>query len=223
MKDGKKLDASFTILIFIFLVLIGLGVYILVSLKIDDFKELVLDNKMISVVLVIEEEDKPVVTELFYYHPETKKGALLNIPEDTGEIIHSLNRVDRIDVIYNGLTPSEYLEQIHTMTGIQPDFYLTLSSRGLSGLVDYLEGVEVFLANPVETQKEGRMILLPSGSLSLDGDKALDFLNYEMDGESAGDRIQREHELVFGILRKISQLFFTGFFRQSDGFFVSEV
>ncbi len=207
MKDNRRIDPSLVILSLIFLILVGLGTYILFSMKIDDYREMVNDNKLISIALIIEDEGMPVVTELFYYHPETRKGALLNLPEDTGAIIKSLNRVDRVDVVYQAQEPSDYLEQVAALTGIDSDFYVIISAGTLVHLVDFLEGVEIFLSNPVDIQEEGKLILLPSGSVTLDGDKALDYLKYEQEGESVGDRIRREHELVMGILRKTNQLY----------------
>ena len=207
MKDNRRIDPSLIILSLIFLILVGLGTYILFSMKIDDYREMVNDNKLISIALIIEDEGMPVVTELFYYHPETRKGALLNLPEDTGAIIKSLNRVDRVDAVYRDEEPSDYLEQVAALTGIDSDFYVIISAETMVHLVDFLEGVEIFLSNPVDIQEEGELTLLPSGSVTLDGDKALDYLKYEMEGESVGDRIRREHELVMGILRKTNQLY----------------
>jgi polyisoprenyl-teichoic acid--peptidoglycan teichoic acid transferase len=207
MKDSRRVDPSLIILILIFLILVGLGLYILFSMKIDDYKEMVNDNKMISIVLIIEDEGKPIVTELFYYHPETRKGALLNLPEDTGTIIRSLNRVDRIDTVYQPRNSGEYLKQVAALTGIHPDFHLIINTTTFVRMIDYLEGVEIFLSNPVDNRSEDHLVLLPSGSVTLDGDKSLDYLRYEQEGESVSDRIRREHELVLGILRKLNQLY----------------
>ncbi len=207
MKENRRFDLSLIILLMIFLILIGLGIFILFSMKIDDYKEMVNDNRIISVALIIEEDEKPLVTELFYYHPETRKGALLNLPENTGAIIKSLNRVDRIDVVYNAADRSDYLRQVAVLTGIESDFHLVVSTEQLIRLVDYLEGVEIFLSNPVDLDAGTERVLLPSGSVTLDGDKALEYLRYQIEGESVSDRIRREHELVMGLLRKINQLY----------------
>ncbi|QEN07762.1 LytR family transcriptional regulator [Oceanispirochaeta crateris] len=207
MKDKRSPDLSLLLLILIFLILAGLSLYILLTMKIDDYKEMVNDHKLINTIIIIEEEGVPIVTELYYYHPETKKGALLNIPEETGALIQSLNRVDRIDTLYNSEDPSYYLRQIALLTGIEPDFYLQIKTETLISLVDYLEGVEIFLPNSVLIQNDKTNILLPSGSVNLDGDKALDYLTYKIEGESTEDRIKREHELIMGLLKKINNLY----------------
>jgi len=211
MKDSRRVDSSFILLILIFLILIGLGIYILLTMKIDDYKELVNEDRLISTAVIVEDEGVPVITELFYYHPETRKGALLNIPEDTGAIIRSLNRVDRIGILYDPQDPGEYLKQIALLTGIEPDFHIVINTETLVHMVDYLEGVEIFLASPVEIRGPADRILLPSGSVTLDGSKALDYMNYRLEGESVGDRIRREHELVLGLLRKMSQMYSRSF------------
>ena len=211
MKDRRAPDLSLLLLVLVFLILSGLAVYVLLTMKIDDYKEMVNDHQMISTLIVIEEDDKPLVTELFFYHPETKKGALLNIPEDTGAIIRSLNRVDRIDALYNPEDPTYYLQQLGILTGIVPDFYLQIRKVDLVKMVDFLEGVEIFLPNPVVYESETRQILLPSGSVTLDGDKASDYLSYTLEGESVDDGIKREHDLVFGLLKKMHQMYDTTF------------
>ncbi|MDA3955329.1 LCP family protein [Oceanispirochaeta sp.] len=207
MKDRRAPDLSLLLLILIFLILAGLSLYILLTMKIDDYKEMINDHRLINTVLIIEKDGRPIVTELYYYHPETKKGALLNIPEETGALIRSLNRVDRIDTLYNSEDPSYYLNQIGLLTGIEPDFFIQIKTKALVSLVDYIEGIEIFLPNPVEVLNENRRILLPSGSVNLDGDKALDYLIYRIDGESSDERIKREHELILGILKKLNLMY----------------
>jgi anionic cell wall polymer biosynthesis LytR-Cps2A-Psr (LCP) family protein len=207
MKDRRAPDLSLLLLILIFLILAGLSLYILLTMKIDDYKEMINDHRLINTVLIIEKDGRPIVTELYYYHPETKKGALLNIPEETGALIRTLNRVDRIDTLYNSEDPSYYLNQIGLLTGIEPDFFIQIKTKALVSLVDYIEGIEIFLPNPVEVLNENRRILLPSGSVNLDGDKALDYLTYRIDGESSDERIKREHELILGILKKLNLMY----------------
>lgn len=207
MKDRRAPDLSLLLLILVFLILAGLSVYILLTMKIDDYKEMVNDQKLITTLMIIEEDEKPLVSEVYFYHPETKKGALLNIPEETGALIRSLNRVDRIDTLYNTEDPSYYLQQIGLLTGIVPDFYLQIKKQNLVSLIDILEGVDIFIPNPVIIQNDHQNILLPSGSVNLDGDKAIDYLTYKLEGESADDRTKREHDLVIGILRKLSTMY----------------
>ena len=207
MKDRRTPDLSLLLLIIIFLILAGLSIYILVTMKIDDYKEMLNEHKLITTVIIVEEDQKPVVTEIFYYHPETKKGALLNIPEETGALIKSLNRMDRIDTLYNSKDPSYYMDQIGLLTGIEPDFYLQITKETLVRLVDYLEGIEVFLPNPVIVDNDKERILLPSGSVNLDGDKTLDYMRYSIEGESIEDGIKREHELIMGVLKKLKAMY----------------
>ncbi|MDC7232671.1 MAG: LCP family protein [Spirochaetales bacterium] len=207
MKDRRAPDLSLLLLILVFIILAGLSVYILLTMKIDDYKEMVNDKKLITTLIIIEEDEKPLVSELFLYHPETKKGALLNIPEETGSLIRSLNRMDRIDAVYENGNPQPYLQEIGVLTGLVPDFYIQIDMDNLVHLVDFLEGVDIFLPNPVIIQNDEQQILLPSGSVTLDGDKSVDYLSYKIEGESADDRIKREHDLVAGILRKLSRMY----------------
>ena len=46
----------------------------------------------------------------------------------------------------------------------------------MSKLVDLIGGVEVFIPNPVDLTSNGVRVLLPSGSVNLDGDKAWEYI-----------------------------------------------
>ncbi len=205
MKERKSLDASMVFLLLIFFIMAALFLYILLTMKIDDFKELVHDRKIISTLIVVEEEGQPQVTELFYYHPQTRKGALLNIPEETGALIQSLNRVDRIDSLYNSEAPEDYLKEIGRLTGIEADFYFFVTKKQLVKLIDFVEGINIFLGNPIVQKDKDNLILIPSGSLNLDGDKSRDFLNYQVSGESVDDKVKREHQVIQALLVQMSR------------------
>ena len=177
-------------------------------MKIDDYRGMVNDNRLISVALIIEDGEMPVVNRTFLLSSgNPKRGPCLIFRKIPEQLSSPLNRVDRIDAVYDPADCEEYINQVAALTGIQSDFHLVISTELLVRMVDYLEGVEIFLSNPVDLRREGDMVLLPSGSVTLDGDKALDYLQYEQEGESVSDRIHREHELIMGLLRKINQLY----------------
>jgi hypothetical protein len=65
-------------------------------------------DRILNLAVVIEKEGKPVSTQLFLFYPSNGRGALLDVPGETGLIIKSLNRVDRIDVLYDKRRPKAY-------------------------------------------------------------------------------------------------------------------
>lgn len=219
MNERQAPDKSTILLLLIFFIMAAFLVYLFLTMKIDDFKEMVHNKKLISILIVIEDEEqeKPELTEVFYYHPRTKKGALLNIPQETGALIQSLNRVDRIASLYNHLAPEAYLKEIEKLTGIAPDFYLFFTKKELVSLVDFVEGIDIFLANPIDWTNQEERVLIPSGSVNLDGDKTRDFLHYKVNGESVEDKVKREHEVIQALLvqmsRKYNSLFEDGFIK----------
>ena len=65
----------------------------------------------------------------------------------------------------------------------------SISAGKTSGkIVDLMGGVDVFIPNPVDLTQDGKRILLPSGSVTLDGDKALDFITYQDPLESDAEQ-----------------------------------
>ena len=72
-------------------------------------------------------------------------------------------------------------------------------------LVDLMGGVDVFIPNPVDLTVQGRRILLPSGSVSLDGDKARDFISYQDPLESDADAIGRRQKFLQALLKGLGE------------------
>ena len=72
-------------------------------------------------------------------------------------------------------------------------------------IVDLLEGVSVFIANPVDMPDE--MVFLPSGSLVLDGAKARTFLTYSEDDEPEIEKTDRREKFIQALLKGFGENF----------------
>ncbi|MDX9959470.1 MAG: LytR family transcriptional regulator, partial [Spirochaetia bacterium] len=86
------------LVLIIILIVVSL-VLLLSSLRVDPVQQAVQDELMINLALILERDGRPIATELLMYYPGNARGALLDIPVETGLIIQSLNRVDRIDAL----------------------------------------------------------------------------------------------------------------------------
>jgi hypothetical protein len=80
---------------------------------------------------------------------------------------------------------------------------ITLGDAGR--LVDLLGGVDVFIPNPVDLSLADSRVLLPSGSVRLDGDKARDFVSYRDPLEAEADAVGRRQKFLQALLKGMGE------------------
>ncbi|MDA8410838.1 MAG: LCP family protein [Treponema sp.] len=187
------------ILIVIVAVVVGLGA----SLASDPVSSAVKNDRIISLLVVLQEEGKPVATELFLYYPLTGKGAVLDIPGNTGLILKSLNKVDRIDAVYAKGRPQVYLREIRSLLQTEIPLWIVFDEKGFRTTADLLGGVDMFIPTAVDDPGPPR-VLLPQGMTRLDGDKLIQFASYVPPDEDDASATARRQRLFQGFLRAIA-------------------
>lgn len=204
MKRKKGFDKSVLLLIFIFLVIAGATVFFVFKFRTDQITEIVQEERPISVAFMVTRGEELLFTEVFLYHPGTKRGAVLDIPGNTGIIIDSLKRIDRIDVLFAEEKTESYLGRVETLIDQSIPYYIRIEIDDLVSFVDLLEGLDMFIANPVERISESSMVLLPSGSVHLDGTKLKTFLTFDQDdGEGEFEKTNRQLKFMQSLLKQI--------------------
>jgi anionic cell wall polymer biosynthesis LytR-Cps2A-Psr (LCP) family protein len=179
-------------------------VFLFTSLRSDAVDMAMKTDRILSVAVIVEKEGKPVSTELFLFYPSNGRGAILDVPGETGLIIKSLNRVDRIDVLYSKRNPRAYVEEIADLMSTSIPYWIVIDEKGLSRCVDMLEGIEVFVPSKIDLAGPPRACL-PSGALVLDGDKASQFAFYKDPDESDSDAIARRQKLFQSVVRRVGE------------------
>ena len=144
-------------------------------------------------------------TEVFVLNPQTKKGAVMDVPGNVGSLISSQKRIDRIDVLFKSENVEAYRAKVGSLLGLDIPFYLEIDIRNIPRLVDLLGGLDLFIANPVEETNVTPMVLLPSGSLVLDGAKVQSFLSYKASTDSDIEVIGRRQKFVQALFKGIEQ------------------
>jgi anionic cell wall polymer biosynthesis LytR-Cps2A-Psr (LCP) family protein len=201
LKSRIEFDRSIIILIIIAAV-IGATVFIVIrSTRTDEITEMIENNKGINAVFLVHDQQQLLFTEVFFYNPETGKGALLDVPGETGVIIEKLGRIDRIDRLYDNRKPEEYIAAVEKMLEQETHFFLQIELSNLVALVDIVEGLEMFVANPIEILDDQQTVLLPSGSIVLDGDKAKSFVTYKHPEETDIDESGRREKVIQSLLK----------------------
>ena len=201
----KGFDKGIFILALIVLIIGASATLIGLQLRSDKITEDVKEGQLISVLILVHDENGLLFTELFLYHPTTGNGALLDIPGDWGDVIETVNRMDRIDVLYDPGNSEPFKEKIEELINLDISYTIDFSLDGLEDAVDMLEGIDLFIASPVEIFDSDGITLVPSGSVVLDGMKARTYVSYEDDTETELEYRSRHQRSIQAIIKKISE------------------
>ncbi len=200
MDTGKNI----LFLLLILIVFISSGILVLLKMRSDTLASYLSDDKILKVLVVIEDNGIPISTNVIAYYPETKRAAMFDIPANTGLIIQSLNRTDGIGAVYTEKGITSFQKEVEKVTGISVPIYITCTLDNFSVLTDLLGGLSVFIPTPVDIDTEAARILLPSGSVSLDGDKMRDYLIYEDELDGDGEAALRKQKAVLAMFRALN-------------------
>ena len=163
------------------------------------------NQKDINSVFLIHDDEKLLFTEILFYNTATGKGALLDIPGETGVIIEKIGKIDRIDTQYDEKNPDEYIASIEKMIEQEISYYYQINLDDFVALVDILGGLEMFIDNPVEIIDENQTALLPSGSIILDGDKAETFITYHDPDDSDQEESGRREKTIQSLINEFAK------------------
>ena len=207
MRKENNFDSSFLFLLLLLVVFISIVVYLVLNIRVDEFTEAMKSRENIVTALIVSDEGKPVSTEIFFYDNQTGRGALYNIPENMGTLIRSVNRMDRLDSLFKEDDPVPYVEKIGALLGVDIDFYFHWEMDNLVKAVDTLEGIRLFIPNPVWQVSDTETSLLPSGSVVLDGEKARTYLSYRLPDDTENDIITRKHDFTKAFLSRLGNMY----------------
>jgi len=199
-----SIDRSSILLLVILAFLGGMVVFLAMSLRSDAVDLAMKSDRILNLAVIIEREGSPSSTQLFLFYPANGRGALLDVPGETGLIIKSLNRVDRIDVLYDRRRPKAYIGEIAELLGAELPYWIVFDEKGLEGAVDLMEGIESFMPAPVDLSGPPRA-LLPSGAVVLDGAKAAQFAFYRDPEEGEADAAARRQKVFQSIVRRMGE------------------
>ena len=200
-----SVNASTLLLVLIGLLLAAGIAFVAMFLRSDPIEESLSGDRVINTLFVIEADSyppKPLCSYVLMYYPATKRAAVFDIPGSLGLIIQSINRVDRIDSVYDSRKITPYKNEIETLLGIDISFYMIISLENLGKITDLVEGVDIFIPSPVDEFQDGH-ILFPSGVSYLDGDKAKMYITYELPEESSELADFRRQRFFMGFIKRL--------------------
>ena len=198
-------EKSYLFIIGILIILITLAVVLFFALQTDPIANVLESNQLLNVLFVLHKDGVPLFTNVLIYYPESERCALFNIPGDTGLILSSLDRVDRIDAVYKEKGIETYKKEIELLTDIKIPFTIEINVDQFSVLTDLLGGMNVFIPSPIDIVNDGTRHILPSGSVDLDGEKMISYMSYVDSEESADDVQERMETIMVAFLNSLNK------------------
>ncbi|MBE6348436.1 MAG: LytR family transcriptional regulator [Spirochaetaceae bacterium] len=204
---GKKnnIGNSALFLVLIFAVLAISAFILFFSLRTDPVEEVLKNDQLLKILFVLSDEDSVISTDVILYYPVTQRTAMFDIPGRTGAIYSSVGRVDRIDSVYLEKGIQSYKQEIEKLLDTTIPFTLEINLDQFSQLTDLLGGLRIFIPSPVDIKTETDYFLLPSGSVTLDGDKIKTYIKYREEGETEFDIQERMQNTVLGFLNALHE------------------
>jgi polyisoprenyl-teichoic acid--peptidoglycan teichoic acid transferase len=204
-RRSRRADRSIILLVLIIAIVAATGVYAYLQLRVDQITDSLKKKLPLNTLFIFSDAEKALFFEIFFYNPDTRKGSLFYVPANVGGVIENINKVDGIDALYRRGNPAALKKKIEDLLGVPLQSVIDIGREETGRLVDLLGGVDVFIPNPVDIMQEGRRVLLPSGSVSLDGDKARDFITYKDPLESDADMIGRRQKFLQALLKALGE------------------
>lgn len=200
MRRGG-IDKGIILLVVIVMVVVATAVSVGLAVRTDEISDLVAADEQLVALVALELDSGRLITQVLFYDFSTDRGALFDVPAETGVVVQALNRIDSIDTVFFTEGIDAYVTQVGQLIGESIPFYLHLSESQIEALVDLVEGVPIFVT---DLPNEGPdAVPIPSGDVVLDGAKALQYLRYEAPGERAQERIVRHQKLVISLLEEV--------------------
>ncbi|MDR2551742.1 MAG: LCP family protein [Treponema sp.] len=206
MKKGFdfKADPSILLLLVILLLLGGGIVFSLNVLHSDPVEEAMAGEEAISLLFILEGDEKPLGSYVLMYSPRNNRAAAISVPGDVGLILKTADRVDRIDSVYDRKNIGAYRTEIEGLLDLTINYTVVFEKERLARIVDVIEGVEIFIPSAVEIYGEEN-ILFPYGNTRLDGDKAVQYIKYEIPEEDPGEAVIRRQRFFQGFLKALGE------------------
>ncbi len=195
MRDEQK---GVFFLSAIFFIIVSVIVIMSISLKNDAVSEKIADDQVIRFLTIVDDNNgSAIFSNLLILYPVSNKAVVVNIPGNIGAIYQSLGRVDRIDDVYKEKGIEIYKKEVETLLGCNIPFYSVIKLNDFSEITDMLGGLRVFIPSPIdEVSESGERWLLPSGAVTLDGDKIKTYINYKLEDESDSEILERYQNVI---------------------------
>ena len=200
----KREQKGIIFLILIIAILLSLAISFYVYLRADSVKDKLKTDPIIKSLILLEDGDKVIFTDVFLAYAESGKGALVTVPGNTGGIYSSLGRVDRIDAVFEEKGLAAYKSEIEKLVDMDLTYVIEIQLKDFERLSDLLGGLGVFIPQPVDERgPNGEIWLLPSGAVNLFGEKVHTYMTYKIGNEEEDTLQERRQSMLVALLASL--------------------
>jgi anionic cell wall polymer biosynthesis LytR-Cps2A-Psr (LCP) family protein len=199
-----KADISIFLILAIVLLLAGGTLYTLNVLHSDPIEEALAGENILNILFILEHEEKPLGTYIMMYSPRNQRAAAISVPGETGRILKTLGKVDRLDSVYYSNNINAYKTELEELLGISIAYSIVFETAKLAKIIDVIGGVDIFIPNAIEIYGE-EIILFPSGNTALDGDKGIQYIVFEFPEEDPNEAGLRRERFFLGLLKNLGE------------------
>ena len=189
-------------------------VILVIELRTDPIAESISGGNLINTLFIVEKDGAPFSSNIIAFYPVNKRGAMFDIPAETGLIIRSLSRMATVESLYRERGQDAFRREVESLAGTAIPFYAVISFDDFAMLADLLSGLNVFIPAPVDVYMQQdepdaaprleERVLLPSGSITLDGDKLHLYMTYTSNDDTEGAATLRRQHAVMAFLRALN-------------------
>jgi len=184
----------------------------------DSVEDLVAKNSVISTLLTIGENKQANTIELFLYHPGTKKGSLLFLPENLWSKIDSFGRYDKLDVLYDPGNAKPLIQHVEKLTGVRIGFAINISRDNLVKIVDLLGGISLYLPETLSQDAGTDMPVFNTKQALFDGEMVNEFLFGKPEAFVSAQVPDRKQMVIYALFAKIVALKESEYLKRDQAF-----
>ena len=200
----KREQKGMIFLILIIAILLSLAISFYVYLRADSVKDKLKTDPIIKSLILLEDGDKVIFTDVFLAYAESGKGALVSVPGNTGGIYSSLGRVDRIDAVFEEKGLAAYKSEVEKLVDMDLTYVIEIQLKDFERLADLLGGLGVFIPQPVDERgPNGEIWLLPSGAVNLFGEKVHTYMTYRAGDDDEDSLQERRQSMLVALLASL--------------------
>jgi anionic cell wall polymer biosynthesis LytR-Cps2A-Psr (LCP) family protein len=199
-----KVDPSIFLILAMALIIGGGILFSINILRTDPIDEALKGEDVLNILFVFEGGGTPLSTYVMMYSPINNRASVISIPGETGRILKTADRVDRLDSVYHSGNTNAYKTEIEELLGLPIAYSVVFEAEKLSKTIDAIGGVEIFIPYPIEVY-EPEPILFPSGASRLDGDKGTQYILFELPEEDRNDVSLRRERFFLGLLKSLGE------------------
>jgi len=190
----------------IILIVVIIGAFFVVRLvQRGTVQAIIKKDQPMGILFIFEQQGKPVSNQLLIWYPSRRKAAIMDIPGSMGIILKSADKMGSIDSVYDSRNPDKFVKEISDYLKFPINGWFLYDERSLSRTVDLLEGLQIFIPDPVMNSESMKDISLPGGSVVLDGDKVNQYLSYALAADTYSEEISRKQKMLVSLFAQLSQ------------------